>query len=279
MALALLLFAEARYDAFAVECLLDRALAEAPGSPSWIIDGLDAGEVTCLPGIVTARQGVRAWIDPRRKEVALASDAFWDVHRLSVLADALRQAGKFKISRGRFDGDPGKHAAKLGRKALDLAQDVARGRAVDVVMLALDMDTDVSRCEGLDQARREAQGKGAPFQVVLACPVQCTEAWVIAAFEVGSLTERERWEDIKNNLGFDPCAQSHRLHHDHARRDGSSEVLRALTNGDSEREERALRRTALDTLKARGDANGLRSFLDEVTARIGPLLRARTARQ
>jgi hypothetical protein len=83
-----------------------------------------------------------------------------------------------------------------------------------------------------------------------------------------------RHKEVGTELGFDPCTRSHVLHHDHRRADGVSAVLWRLTDGDWELEERALRTTALQKMKDRGEANGLRQFLDEATIRVGPLLRS-----
>jgi hypothetical protein len=274
MTFSLLLFAEARDDALVVECLVDRSLAEDPRSPCWVVDGLDAANTVPSPEALATRGSIRTWIAEDGSDRVSASDAFCDVHDLDSLARRLRWRGKFDISRGHFDGRPGDHAAKLGRKAIAVAKDLGHGRALNAVILAQDMDTDPSRCRGLNQAREEAESKGTSFPIVLACPKQCIEAWVLAAFEPSDAAARERHGHVCKDLGFDPCLASQDLHHDHARHDGASAVLGTLTDGDQTCWESLLRTTPLDKLKPRGQENGLQRFLDEVAERFVPLLRA-----
>lgn len=271
--LRILLFVEGRTDASTVEALVDRALAEHEEVPRWVADDLEVVEVNPSPEQIASRGAVRVWITEALREEYEAAEAYIDVHHLVDFADSLARRGSFRRTRGHFNGVPGKDAAKLGRKAFNIAEQVRQRRRVDATIVVQDMDTDPSRCAGLKQARDEAHRQSAGMALVVGCPDQCREAWVTAAFEPQGAGENKEFEEVCNALRFDPCTSSHRLHHDERRSDGAKPVLARLTKGDPTREQQALRTVRMDKLRARGSSSGLEAFLQEVDKRLCPLLR------
>ncbi len=87
--------------------------------------------------------------------------------------------------------------------------------------------------------------------------------------------EEQKLSRIRQQLGFDPCEEAHRLRF--ASRTSRPErdpkrILGDLTNQNSEREERCWKETALGLLRARGRQTYLEEFLAEVSERLLPLL-------
>jgi len=273
MPLRILLFAEAQADARTVEALIDRTLAECEDAPSWVIDALETIEVDPSRAQVESRAAVRVYFSETLEAKSEAGSAFADVHHLVDFAKTFAGRRGFRRSRGHFDGKPGMAAAKLGRKAFDVAEQARRCCGVDAAVVVVDMDTEPSRCCGLKQARRTAQQRVPDMKLVVGCPNQCREAWVLASFDPSDAAETERLAECREALGFDPRAFSERLHHDHKRKYGADACLRRLTKGDRLREQRSLRTSPLETLRQRGRENGLASFLAEVTSRLCPLVR------
>lgn len=274
MAARFLLFVEGKADAATVEALVDRVLAEGPDAPSWVTDSLESSQVHPSPEQVQSRGAVRLWVGEDLRESPEATAGYVDVHGLVQFAGSLRRDRGFSSTRGHFHGVPGKHASKLGRKAFDISVEVRRRCNVDAAILVQDMDTDPSRRDGLKLAREEAAKRDSGMALLLGCPNQCREAWVLAAFEPTDDAETVTLTRERKALGFNPCTSSERLHHGE-KRTGAKAVLARLTRNDGAREKRALRTMPLELMRARGRSNGLEAFLDEVNERLCPVVHRR----
>lgn len=249
----LVAFCEAPADFAITRDLVDRVLREH--APGWVAEQLD-----------DTPDAVRTWVEDAEDR------EFFDLHHY----DAYVRSLGVRVPHGSFDGrrSPG------DLMALTIFHVVRRlgqlGEPIDAVLLVWDMDKQPKgRARGLVAARNQA-ASWASFAIVLGCPNAMREAWVLAGFEPEDDDEHERLQALRRELGFAPHEHSARL-------DAASEqaklsakrVLAALTGDDRERERRCWAETPLDTLARRGDANGLRQFLDEVKARIVPLCQGR----
>lgn len=107
----------------------------------------------------------------------------------------------------------------------------------------------------------------------LRLPGPAREAWVLAGFNPCDDTERARLDELRRELSFSPIEHAHRLRdkNDGALRD-IKRVLRVLTGGIPDREERCWTEPPLTSLRARGVDSGLTAFLEEVQAILLPLL-------
>ncbi len=168
---------------------------------------------------------------------------------------------------GHFEGEPGAPDARAARRAIRVLLKVAP--SIDAILLTRDTDGDSRRRTGLEQARKET-----PFgdKVVLAIAHPKREAWVLAGFEPQDDTERAALQSLRQELGFDPTAESHRID---ARQSGAKKdikrVLKVLCP-DAGRESACWRETDLKLLRQNGDKNGLSVYIEEIEARLVPLL-------
>lgn len=98
------------------------------------------------------------------------------------------------------------------------------------------------------------------------------EAWVLAGFDPQSQDERDRLDNERQQLGFDPNLRAHLLTAaDESAKRSAKRVLARLTGGDWDREEQCWTQAALATLRERGAGSGLADFLDEIVERLVPL--------
>jgi hypothetical protein len=163
-------------------------------------------------------------------------------------------------------------------RALNNAPNVDEVDKIVGVVLVWDMDGQASdRQLGLEQARTEAQ-RLVPFQIILGRPDRMREAWVLAGFDPQSQDERARFDNERQQLGFDPSIHAHLLTAaDELAKRSAKRVLAMLTGGEWEREEQCWTQAALATLCERGAGSGLADFLDEVAERLVPLCAAPAA--
>ncbi len=100
------------------------------------------------------------------------------------------------------------------------------------------------------------------------------ECWILAGFDPTDDAEGASLTDVRQELGFDPRSRAEELtaKADSARR-SAKRVLAILTRGDADRELRCTE-ADLELLRSRGDATGLREFLEEVATRLPPLFGA-----
>lgn len=173
---------------------------------------------------------------------------------------------------GYVQGKPQRAACAESRKAILLAIDRQKTRSIHALILAKDLDSQPERREGMRQARDERQ-EG--LVVVLAIPNPKREAWALNGFVCNGTEEEQRLDLIRQELGFDPCKEAHRLRYSsntsRPERDPKM-ILRRLTDRNSEREERCWKETSLAELQKRGEQTYLKDFLAEVGERLLPLL-------
>jgi hypothetical protein len=142
----------------------------------------------------------------------------------------------------------------------------------DAVLLIRDLDNQpVERRKSIELARDQPVPAG--FVVVLALANTKREAWVLNGSAAGSDFEETTLTAVRAELSFDPCHQSENLDATEpgAKRD-AKRVLKLLTNGEPEREERCWMNASWDLLRTRGQGSGLASFLKEAKNRLVPLL-------
>jgi hypothetical protein len=175
--------------------------------------------------------------------------------------------------RSRFAGELGAADAAAADKALQLAVFLPKAERPDAVLLIRDSDDQGDRDRGIRQASAREPGHSWPFAVAIGLAHPKREAWVLAGYEPQSADETARLNELRTELGHDPCAHSHRIT---ARTPGSKRdikrVLMHLTREDIEREPPCWQSTPLDLLRTRGHANGLAAYLADIETHIVPLL-------
>lgn len=142
---------------------------------------------------------------------------------------------------------------------------------LDAVLLIRDSDNDLTRRDGLNQAR---DSEPWPFPIVIGLAHTKRECWHIAGFHPQDEREQGRLDALNQELGCDPRFRSEELtaKHDAANDKRSAKrVLDELTGGVIEREQRCLTDLTLDELAGRGQNNGLAAFLAEIRDRLLPL--------
>jgi hypothetical protein len=196
--------------------------------------------------------------------------AYFDLHKLDEYADRL----SVRVPHGHFDGRPGGAGALMARTVFWIARTLHRkepGEPIDAVVLVWDTDTQPEeRSSGVAAARDEAR-RWAPFQILCGLPDPEREAWVLAGFDPCDDRERAILEGLHREFGFSPVLHAIRLRGRSDRRDIKAVHLE-LMGEDSAREERCWTEPSLETLRARGAETGLAAFLEEVEARLVPLL-------
>ncbi len=228
-----------------------------------LVDAALLAEHAWLDGIIDS---CRSWCGLGQSEPWYKYDPAdaYDVRPLTI--DGVRIAPSGHIGGKRLEPEAG-----MWRKVLLLF--CHREPRPDVVLLVRDMDGYHDRKNGMEQVR---SGLSWPFPVVLAAPEPEIEAWHVAGFVPADAKERNALKDLCRSLSFDPTLQSHRLtsHPNDAATD-AKRVLAALCGGDRDRRRSCIADSAL--LRRRGGSNGATDFLEEVDARIVPVLDPRTA--
>lgn len=162
----------------------------------------------------------------------------------------------------------------LGRRSalMALRLVLTLDRSPTAVILVHDSDGDYDEWhQSLEAARRDfcADEHSPGFDVVIGIAHPEREAWVLAGFEPRTPEEQARYDELRVELGFNPCEQGERLtSKSEVHKKDAKGALDRLTGGDRDRELACLRETALATLMARGERIGLCAFLDEVRERL-----------
>lgn len=174
---------------------------------------------------------------------------------------------------GHFQGEPGAPDAATARRAVIVLQ-----KLLDpvVVFLIRDADNHSERRRGLEQARADFRSQTIKIVIGLAIPER--EAWVLAGFDPKDDSERDLLAEERRNLGFNPCERSFELtagRDDTAKR-SPKRVLKVLTANSKDREVECWQATPIETLRNRGEGNGLRDFLHEIESQVVPLLNGRS---
>lgn len=199
----------------------------------------------------------RQWRGLRKSEPYLA----WK--KVHTLADEAR----IRVN-GHFGGEPGAPDAFIARRALALL--IVKGEPdIDAVLMLRDSDTDLQRRKGLEQARIHTPGIS---PIVIGFAHSERECWVLAGFKAMNDEERSQLDDLRRDLGFDPCLHAEKLDATSpgAKRE-AKQVLSRLTQDDYPREALCWTETPLDELEQRGAHTGLAEFIREVRERLVPV--------
>ena len=148
---------------------------------------------------------------------------------------------------------------------------LAQARPVpDAIVLVRDTDGREDRRRGLEQARSAHPWK---FPVVLAVAHTKRECWILAGFDPQTQVEEAALAELRQDLGFDPRQRAEELSaaEPHARRN-PKRVLDRLLAGRQDREEDCWKVCELPVLAERGRSTGLADYLEEVRARLVPLV-------
>ena len=242
----LVLIVEAQADADAASILADRVFIE--GDADWI-------DAETLPDL-------RQWtgIEPQTpytRWMGLGSLA--TQHRIRA--------------HGRGLGPDGAAA----RKALLLViQAHTQDDDIEAAVVVRDMDNQPERRVSMDAARAELADR-LPFQVAIAAPDPKREAWILLGYEPQNDQEKTLLVNECKRLGFDPVTGPERLRGDRRRSANQKDrdmklVIERLTQGEYDRERQCLATTRLSILRARGQLTGLTDYLNEIEARLLPLL-------
>jgi len=198
--------------------------------------------------------------------------SYFDLHAL----DKYLLKHKVRPLLGHFDGKPGSADAQMARNIFSLVRSIDRNQQSsskhDAVVIVRDMDNQSeARRTGLNQARAEAS-QWAAFKIILGCPDLEQETWLLVGFEAETEEEKQRLKNLRQELGFCPVRDAHRLD---ATEDGAKKNPKRITDvllgNDPERRTRCLT-LPLDELRNRGTQSGLSAFLDELREQLLPLL-------
>ncbi|HEX7837676.1 MAG TPA: hypothetical protein VF469_09450 [Kofleriaceae bacterium] len=248
----LVAFCEAPSDFRLAAGLVDLVLRES--GLAWVIDNLDTPEV------------IRTWQSDG------SGCAYFDLHNLDRYTVKLG----IRSVRGHFNGRPGGFGSTTARKAFLIARALHKrtpSEPIDAVVLLWDTDHQADeRRLAVSVARDEAR-QWAPFQIVCGFPDPEREAWVLAGFDPCDDIERQRLDELHRDLGFSPVHHAIRLRDKDpgALRD-IKRVLTVLTGEDPDREARCWIEPSLATLRERGAATGLSTFLNDLEAVLPALL-------
>ncbi|NES66909.1 MAG: hypothetical protein F6K24_17460 [Okeania sp. SIO2D1] len=149
-----------------------------------------------------------------------------------------------------------------------------RQRQITAVIFIRDVDNQPERKESIEKVRSEDSDR--QFKIVIGMANRNREAWVLNGFIALNKSEEKILEEIKTQLTFDPCEESHRL------RSNSKEesdrirnpkvVLEKLTGGEFERERKCWEETDLEILRNRGKNTGLTDYMNEVENQLSSII-------
>ncbi len=178
------------------------------------------------------------------------------------------------VRHGGFRQFPGVLDERRARLALRLFK--ALDERPDCVLLVRDTDGEDGRVDSLERVRAVGTWE---FKVILATPNPKRECWVLAGFDPINDDEEAALNEASAYLGFDPRIHAERLT---AKRDkgkrNAKKILERLMRPESEREKSCWQKADLGVLRERGRGSRLTAFLEEVSARLIPMLAGGTAR-
>lgn len=161
-------------------------------------------------------------------------------------------------------------------KCLNLIRFYQKHRQIKAVLFIRDLDNQKERREGLEQARLEHRHREPQLEIIIGAANPKREAWVLNGFIPDCPEEERILEEIKTQLGFDPCLESHRLRstsqQEPDRVRNPKVIVEKLTGGDLDREQDSWETTSLAILRERGLHTGLTDYLNEVEERLVPLI-------
>ena len=170
-------------------------------------------------------------------------------------------------------GQMNKYDYSVARKAIIVAGLLMKERPIRALLLIRDMDKErKQRRDSLERARSEE--RPATLKVVVGIENPKREAWVLNGFEPETPAEDTLLAELRQDLGFNPCEWAERLTAKKVTAKRSAKRIVGVLTGESyEREQPCWRETTLELLKERGEATGLRDYLEEVRVRLLPLMK------
>ncbi|MEB3342609.1 hypothetical protein [Okeania sp.] len=149
-----------------------------------------------------------------------------------------------------------------------------RQRQIKAVVFIRDLDDQPERKESIEKVRSEYSDR--QFKIVMGMANRNREAWVLNGFIPLDKSEAKILEEIKSELKFDPCEESHRLcsnsKEETKRMRNPKIVLEKLTRGEFERERKCWEETSLETLQKRGVSTGLTDYMNEVENQLTSII-------
>lgn len=166
------------------------------------------------------------------------------------------------------NGVPLKADGAASVKVLNLVRYLQKTRQIKAVLLIRDLDNQPERREGLEQARSQHINLEPKIEIVIGTANPKREAWVLNGFTPSNQQEEKILEEIRDQLSFDPCIESHRLRsasqEEADRMRNPKVVVDRLTGNDMERERLCWEVTSLEILRERGVHTGLQNYICEV---------------
>ena len=174
-----------------------------------------------------------------------------------------------------INGQPPEPDALTALKAFRLAEQVA---PLAVVLLR-DIDAVDARRNGLAQARDKYQQTSlAPIPCIIGLPDRYQEAWLLAGFQPRNPRETKALADACRDLeSVHPTREAHRLNGAQGEMRHAKTIWERLSNRDEARAEACWTVTLLEDLHKHGVGCGLSAYLEEIRARVVPLLMAQSA--
>ena len=173
---------------------------------------------------------------------------------------------------------PLKADGAITQKILNLIDKLVdkRDRRIDAILLIRDLDSQPERRDGLEQVRSEYQNQRPQRELVIGTADRMREAWVLNGFIPLDAEEMQRLEQLKTEIGFDPCVDADRLRSNSFMEPekvrNPKVVLGILTGDNILRQQKCYEETSLEQLRIRGMSTGLSSYLKEVEERLVPLV-------
>ncbi|MEG4343781.1 hypothetical protein QUB70_10895 [Microcoleus sp. A003_D6] len=161
-------------------------------------------------------------------------------------------------------------------KIINLVRFIQKTRQIKAVLLIRDLDNQPQRREGIEQARSEHINRQPKLEIIIGTADRMREAWVLNGFIPSNQEETRILEEIETKLNFDPCKDSHRLRsnsfEEPDRIRNPKVVVKELTGGRMQREQQCWEETSLEYLRQKGDRTGLTAYIDEIEARLIPII-------
>jgi len=161
-------------------------------------------------------------------------------------------------------------------KIINLVRFIQKTRQIKAVLLIRDLDNQPQRREGIEQARSEQIDRQPKLAIIMGTADRMREAWVLNGFIPSNQEETRILEDIKTELSFDPCKESHRLRSNSLeepdRLRNPKVVVEKLTGGKMEREQQCWEETNLEHLREKGVQTGLTAYIREIEERLIPII-------
>lgn len=197
---------------------------------------------------------------------------------INQIIDNFQENSGFRPPRylGHTKNRPLKADGAAAIKVLNLIRFIQKTRQIKAVLLIRDLDNQPDRREGIEQARSEHIHRQPKLEIVIGTADRMREAWVLNGFIPSNPEETRILEEIKTELNFDPCEESHKLRSNSREKPdrlrNPKVVVEKLTGGNMEREQLCWEETSLEVLRTRGMQTGLTAYIDEIEKRLIPII-------